>query len=120
MFLTTHDIHTAGELCDRVAFIVDGALAVIDAPRALMLKHGSRKVAVAKAGGILLMAPIAIPFLDPPFQYLAGISPTFWVSKAVLSAAANESELWWIAPLGGVVTVLYIALLRRRFIRQAE
>ncbi|HXF61060.1 MAG TPA: ABC transporter ATP-binding protein [Caldilineaceae bacterium] len=46
IFLTTHDMNVAGELCDRVAFIVDGRIALIDAPRALKLKYGSRQVRV--------------------------------------------------------------------------
>lgn len=44
--LTTHDMHVAAELCDRVAFIVDGRLGVIDSPRALMLRSGRRMVRV--------------------------------------------------------------------------
>ena len=46
VFLTTHDMVVADELCDRVAFIVDGAIALIDAPRALKLQHGTRTVRV--------------------------------------------------------------------------
>lgn len=46
VFLTTHDMHTARELCDRVAFIVDGRLAIIDSPRNLVLAHGKPRVAV--------------------------------------------------------------------------
>lgn len=53
VFLTTHDMSLADELCDRVAFIVDGRIACIDAPRALKLQHGERTVRVeyAHAGG---------------------------------------------------------------------
>ena len=32
IFLTTHDMVTADELCDRVAFLVDGTIAALDAP----------------------------------------------------------------------------------------
>lgn len=46
VFLTTHDMATADELCDRVAFIVDGQIPVIDAPRALKLRAGRRRLAV--------------------------------------------------------------------------
>ena len=46
VFLTTHDMAVADELCDRVAFIVDGRLAVVDAPRALKLEHGEPTVRV--------------------------------------------------------------------------
>ena len=46
VFLTTHDMVVADELCDRVAFIVEGGIALIDAPRALKLRHGTRTVRV--------------------------------------------------------------------------
>jgi fluoroquinolone transport system ATP-binding protein len=46
LFLTTHDMVVADELCDRVAFMVDGTLARIDSPRALKLEHGERRVRV--------------------------------------------------------------------------
>ena len=51
IFLTTHDMAVADELCDRVAFIVDGKLATVDAPQSLKLKHGSRSVRVAYQNG---------------------------------------------------------------------
>ena len=44
--LTTHDMKTAEEVCDRVAFIVDGRLAAIDSPEALRRAHGRREVEV--------------------------------------------------------------------------
>lgn len=40
IFLTTHDMFVADELCDRVAFIVKGDLHLIDSPRTLKLQHG--------------------------------------------------------------------------------
>ena len=46
IFLTTHDMVTADELCDRVAFLVDGRIVAIDAPRALRLAHGRRVVRI--------------------------------------------------------------------------
>jgi fluoroquinolone transport system ATP-binding protein len=46
VFLTTHDMAVAGELCDRVAFIVDGRIALIDTPRTLRLRYGKRLVEV--------------------------------------------------------------------------
>jgi fluoroquinolone transport system ATP-binding protein len=46
LFLTTHNMTVADELCDRVAFIVDGQISLIDAPRQLKLRHGRRTVRV--------------------------------------------------------------------------
>ena len=41
---------TADEICDRVAFIVDGELRVTEAPSTLKLKHGENKVKVEAKG----------------------------------------------------------------------
>jgi fluoroquinolone transport system ATP-binding protein len=46
VFLTTHNMGDADELCDRVAFIVEGELRLTDAPRALKIRHGRRQVVV--------------------------------------------------------------------------
>lgn len=46
IFLTTHDMTVADELCDRVAFIVDGQISLIDSPTELKLLHGRREVRV--------------------------------------------------------------------------
>jgi fluoroquinolone transport system ATP-binding protein len=46
VFLTTHNMAVADELCDRVAFIVDGRLALVGAPRELRLRHGRATVRV--------------------------------------------------------------------------
>jgi fluoroquinolone transport system ATP-binding protein len=51
VFLTTHDMHTAEELCDRVAFLFGGTVRLIDAPRALKLRHGRRVVRVEDERG---------------------------------------------------------------------
>ena len=46
VFLTTHDMATADEICDRVAFLVDGRIALIDTPRELKVRYGKRRVRV--------------------------------------------------------------------------
>lgn len=46
VFLTTHDMTVADELCDRVAFIVDGQISLIDSPQALKLRYGRPDVRV--------------------------------------------------------------------------
>ncbi len=46
IFLTTHDMTVADELCDRVAFIVDGQISLIDAPAELKLHYGRPEVRV--------------------------------------------------------------------------
>jgi fluoroquinolone transport system ATP-binding protein len=46
VFLTTHDMHIADELCDRIAFIVDGQVSLTDSPRELKLRYGKAEVRV--------------------------------------------------------------------------
>ena len=46
IFITTHNMQDADELCDRIAFIVDGRLALIDSPKSLKLQFGERNVRV--------------------------------------------------------------------------
>lgn len=41
-FLTTHNMTIAEELCDRVAFIVDGRISLIDETKKLKQKYGTR------------------------------------------------------------------------------
>jgi fluoroquinolone transport system ATP-binding protein len=46
IFLTTHNMTDADELCDRVGFMVEGTLALIESPKDLKLKHGKKLVKV--------------------------------------------------------------------------
>lgn len=46
VFLTTHNMFIADELCDRVAFIVDGEIKLIDSPKNLKLQYGKKVVDV--------------------------------------------------------------------------
>jgi len=46
VFLTTHNMFIADELCDRVAFIVDGEIKLIDSPKSLKLAYGEQLVEV--------------------------------------------------------------------------
>jgi fluoroquinolone transport system ATP-binding protein len=46
IFLTTHNMSIADELCDRVGFITDGSLKVVDSPRNLKLKYGEKFVKI--------------------------------------------------------------------------
>ncbi len=50
IFLTTHDMSTADELCDRVAFVVDGAIVALDTPTELKIARSQRRVRVEYRG----------------------------------------------------------------------
>jgi ABC-2 type transport system ATP-binding protein len=51
VLLTTHDMHEADELSDRVAFINEGRLHALDTPENLKLEHGKRRVRVRRRNG---------------------------------------------------------------------
>ena len=46
VFLTTHNMTVADELCDRVAFMVEGRIPVIGSPRELKIQHGKKYLRV--------------------------------------------------------------------------
>jgi len=51
VFLTTHNMYIADELCDRVAFIIDGEIKLIDSPENLKLQYGEKLVEVEYVDG---------------------------------------------------------------------
>lgn len=46
VFLTTHNMNDADELCDQVGFIIDGKIELIASPKELKIKHGKKLVRV--------------------------------------------------------------------------
>jgi fluoroquinolone transport system ATP-binding protein len=50
VFLTTHDMTTANELCDRVAFVVDGKIVAMDTPAELKIARSQRLLRVEYRG----------------------------------------------------------------------
>ena len=55
IFLTTHNMNDADELCDRVGFIVEGKLVLIESPKELKIKHGKKivKIEFVKDGNLV-------------------------------------------------------------------
>ena len=74
VFLTTHDMSTADELCDRVAFVVDGSISAMDTPAELKIARSQRLVRVEYRGenGGLDTAEFPLDGLadDPAFHAL--------------------------------------------------
>ncbi len=72
VFLTTHDMSTADELCDRVAFVVDGTIVALDTPAELKIARSQRRVRVEYRGdnGVLDTAEFPMDGLadDPAFH----------------------------------------------------
>ncbi len=51
IFLTTHNMTVAEQLCDQVAFMSEGKIPVIDTPNNLMIAHGEQTVRVLSKEG---------------------------------------------------------------------
>jgi len=51
VFLTTHNMHDAEELCDRIAFIVKGEIKVVDTPGNLKIKSSKNILTVEYLNG---------------------------------------------------------------------
>ena len=51
IFITTHNMHDADELCNRVAFMVDGRLEIIDTPKNIKQMGGKRAIKVEYENG---------------------------------------------------------------------
>ena len=51
IFITTHNMNTADELCDRVSFIVNGEIAITDKPKKLKMQYGEERVNVELKNG---------------------------------------------------------------------
>jgi fluoroquinolone transport system ATP-binding protein len=72
IFLTTHDMSTADELCDRVAFVVDGRIVALDTPAEMKIARSQRLVRVEYRGdnGALTSAEFPMDGLaeDPDFH----------------------------------------------------
>lgn len=74
IFLTTHDMSTADELCDRVAFLVDGSVALIDSPRELKVRYGEARVRVeTRQDGQLLAREFPLEQLSKNPDFLAAL-----------------------------------------------
>ncbi len=72
IFLTTHNMHDAEELCDRVSFIAGGTIKATDSPRNLKLQNGRKSVIVEYGKGRVLRSEFPLDDLgaNESFQSL--------------------------------------------------
>lgn len=71
VFLTTHNMTVAEELCDRVAFIVDGEIVLINSPKNLKLEYGRPTVIVeAVVAGSMTKHEFSLPNLGENEDFL--------------------------------------------------
>jgi len=78
-FLTTHNMYIADELCDRVAFIIDGKIMLIDSPKNLKLKYGEKTIAVEYIKNDKIEKELLAPKID--------------IERAKLAKIVNEYEI---------------------------
>jgi fluoroquinolone transport system permease protein len=72
-------------------------------------------LALSKGISLMYIGPLVVVFIHSNWQYLAGIIPTFWVSRAFVSSYGNISE-YWLAIAGGlVVSAIFLGLFLKRF-----
>ncbi len=71
VLLTTHDMHLAEELCDRVAFIVDGTIKLMDTPINLRLRAGDVRVRYTWQEGKRRETEIPLRGLKDDAQFLS-------------------------------------------------
>lgn len=71
IFVTTHNMYDADKLCDRVAFIIDGEIKLIDKPKKLKLQYGERKVKIEYTNGQTFSREFALDNLGDNSDFLA-------------------------------------------------
>jgi fluoroquinolone transport system permease protein len=72
--------------------------------------------ALVKAVGAVPLLSAAAYFLEEPWQYAAGVIPTFWPVKAFWLASEGSSAAFWAVFAAGLaVHVVILALLLRHF-----
>jgi ABC-2 type transport system ATP-binding protein len=73
VFLTTHDMHEADVLCNRVAFIDQGRIVALDTPHALKQQYGQRVIRAEVVGpdGVLQSREIVLDRAETPHDVQA-------------------------------------------------
>lgn len=88
IFLTTHNMYDADELCDRVAFITDGLINTEDSPKALKLKYGRPLVNVEYENSTLRSEDFDLKSLGQNEDFLSIIK-----SQKIVSMHTREASL---------------------------
>lgn len=76
-------------------------------------------MALSKAFGIMFLAPFAAYFIRSGWEYLAGIFPTFWITKSFLAIYRPQGNFWLFIAIGLASHTLFIMMLLKRFLRRA-
>ncbi|MDY6917523.1 MAG: hypothetical protein SVP26_06200, partial [Chloroflexota bacterium] len=72
-------------------------------------------LALSKGISLMYIGPLAVIFIQSDWQYLAGVIPTFWVSRAFVSSYGSMLE-YWLALAGGLlVSAVFLGVFLKRF-----
>ncbi|MBY0013930.1 ABC transporter ATP-binding protein [Paenibacillus typhae] len=71
IFLTTHDMNEAEALCDRVAFLNNGEIRLLDSPKKLRQQRGEPTLTVELADGSMVIVPKGPEGADQMFRYMS-------------------------------------------------
>ena len=90
IFLTTHYMEEADQLCDRVAFLSEGRIVALDTPNELKTAHGSNQVNVTLNNGESLSIALDGPNAGSELQQLINSGEV----RTIHSAAATLEEVF--------------------------
>ncbi|MCH1625301.1 ABC transporter ATP-binding protein [Ferdinandcohnia quinoae] len=85
IFLTTHDMQEAEKLCDRVAFLHEGEIKLLDTPKNLSMQFGDSTIKLVLKGNQTLVVDKNGEGAEQIYQYLK--------NDQVLSIHSNEPSL---------------------------
>jgi fluoroquinolone transport system ATP-binding protein len=92
IFITTHNMHDADELCNRVAFITQGKISITGKPEDLKLQHGVRKLVVESGNGEVSRQEFPLDNLGENSAFLALLNREY--IRSVHSAEATLEEVF--------------------------
>lgn len=92
IFLTTHNMHDAEELCQRVAFITRGHISLTDSPQNLKLQYGTRKLTLSYGNGQISSREFPLDKLGDNPEFLSLIRNEY--IQSIHSAEATLEEVF--------------------------
>jgi fluoroquinolone transport system ATP-binding protein len=90
IFVTTHNMYDADELCDRVAFISNGRIMADDSPKALKLKYGKPLISIEYRNDGLKNCEMSLENLGGNNDFLHIISHYDIISMHTREASLDE------------------------------
>lgn len=114
-------INTAGLSYMSLQYSIGIALMVaLEAPihaifLAAFAENKVEGLAFSKISGLMFIAPFVAYFVKSDLQYIAGLLPPFWVTKAFFASQQGEDSFWLFLLIGIILHIIFILLLLKRF-----